>query len=78
MSPGAPAELIMQNKPNLQDDQMNISALVIRDYENRWYLKRMKNKPNTNPIKPNLLDTQTNIDNLFAYKNLHFPAHNRV
>jgi len=37
---------IMQNKPNLQNDEISVSAYITRDYENlRLYLRR-KNKPN--------------------------------
>ena len=43
----------MQNKPNLLDTQMNASAVVTKDYENETPFKVRKNKPNTNPIKPN-------------------------
>ena len=43
----------MQNKPNFQKAQMNVSPVVTREYKNisNWTLS--ENKPNTNPIKPN-------------------------
>jgi len=43
----------MQNKPNLLNAQMNVSAVKTKDYENiaNWTLG--ENKPNTNPIKAN-------------------------
>jgi len=43
----------MQNKANLLDVQMNVSAVLTKDYENiaNWTLG--ENKPKTNPIKPN-------------------------
>jgi len=43
----------MQNKPNLLDTQMNVTSLITVDYENKSNWKLGKNKPNTNPIKPN-------------------------
>jgi len=43
----------MQNKPNFQKSQMNVSILLQMDYENisDWTLGQ--SKPNSNPIKPN-------------------------
>ncbi len=43
----------MQNKPNLLDGQMNVTSLIIADYENKSNWKLGQNKPNTNPLKPN-------------------------
>jgi len=41
----------MQNKPNFQKDQMNVSQVAIKDYA-KWTLgQRGKNKPNSNPIQ---------------------------
>ena len=45
--------LFMQNKPNFQNAQMNVTSLITVDYENKSNWKLGKNKPNTNPIKPN-------------------------
>ena len=44
----------MQNKPNFQDTQMNVNPYDTMEYENisDWTLGQ--NKPNSNPIKPNL------------------------
>jgi len=41
----------MQNKPNFQKSQMNVSSILTRDYENiaNWTLS--ENKPKSNPIK---------------------------
>jgi len=41
----------MQNKPNFQDAQMNVSYILTTDYENiaNWTLSQ--NKPNSNPIQ---------------------------
>ncbi|HIJ51767.1 MAG TPA: hypothetical protein HPP66_01275, partial [Planctomycetes bacterium] len=41
----------MQNKPNFQKDQMNVSRVSTKDYEDKTLGKRGKNKPNPNPIQ---------------------------
>ncbi len=43
----------MQNKPNLPDAQMNVNAVITKDYENKANWKLGENKPNSKPIKPN-------------------------
>ncbi len=43
----------MQNKPNLREAQMNVSAVTITNYEEIWPHNPRKNKPNSNPNKPN-------------------------
>jgi len=59
--------LIMQNKPNFQNAQMNVSVVITKYYENISLSRRRQNKakqtqfkansnpikPNSNPIKPN-------------------------
>jgi hypothetical protein len=45
--------LFMQNKPNFKDDQMNVNIYYIKDYQIFIPLAGYKNKPNSNPIKPN-------------------------
>jgi len=45
--------LFMQNKPNFKKDQMNVSRVSTRDYEKKDTWLSGKNKPNSNPIKPN-------------------------
>jgi len=44
----------MQNKPNFQDTQMNVSLNITKDYKNKHNWTLGENKPNSNPIKPNL------------------------
>jgi len=44
----------MQNKANFPDDQMNVSPVITREYKNKSNWKLGENKPNSNPIKPNL------------------------
>jgi len=45
--------LIITNKPNLLDAQMNVTSLITAYYENKSNWKLGENKPNTNPIKAN-------------------------
>ncbi len=45
--------IIMQNKPNFRNAKMNITPVTIKDYENLCLRKPPKNKPNSNPNKPN-------------------------
>ena len=47
--------VFLQNKPNFQDTQMNVSANIIKDYENKSDPTLGENKPNSKPIQ-----TQTN------------------
>ncbi len=42
-----------QNKANFRKAKMNINKVLTKDYENEPLFRRGKNKPNTNPIKPN-------------------------
>jgi hypothetical protein len=46
---------IIQNKPNLPNAQMNVTAVLVKDYENKRNWTLGENKPNSNPIKPNLV-----------------------
>jgi len=57
----------MQNKPNFQDAKMNLSCLYTNDYINFIPLAGYKNKPNSNPIKPNLKREKMNA-NVFIIK----------
>jgi len=40
---------IITNKANFPDDQMNVSAITTKDYENISNCKLCENKPNSNP-----------------------------
>ncbi len=42
--------LFMQNKPNFQKSQMNVSSLITKDYSKKDDFAVRKNKPNSNPI----------------------------
>jgi len=43
----------MQNKPNLGKAKMNVNKVITTYYENKTLGERGKNKPNSNPNKPN-------------------------
>jgi len=47
--------LFMQNKPNSLNVQIYINIYDTKDYKNFIPLAGYKNKPNSNPIKPNLV-----------------------
>jgi hypothetical protein len=50
---------ICSNKPNFRKSQMNVSGLIIREYEqmDTWSIR--KNKPNSNPIQTQFKANQT-------------------
>ncbi len=48
----------MQNKPNFQKSQMNLSIFSAKDYENKHDWTIGQSKPNSNPIKANLSQFQ--------------------
>jgi len=56
----------MQNKPNFQDAQMNISVYTTKHYQNFIPLAGQKNKPNSNPIKPNLRKAKMNVNSIIT------------
>jgi len=58
--------LFMQNKPNFQDYQMNVSIHLQTAYDNKSNWTLGQNKPNSNPIKPNLRKAQMNINSLIT------------
>jgi len=62
----------MQNKANLPDDQMNVTKVLTKDYENKTLGERGKNKANSKPIKPNFPDTQMNVSKVLTkdYENI--------
>jgi len=41
---------------------MNVNSLITTDYENKWQRRVRKNKPNSNPIKPNFKKAKMNIN----------------
>ncbi|MHC4394527.1 MAG: hypothetical protein ACYS1A_02615 [Planctomycetota bacterium] len=48
--PSTNQPLIMQNKANLLNAQMNVTSVKTKHYENQWLCQRRENKPNSNPI----------------------------
>jgi len=48
--------IFMQNKPNFQDNQMNVSVYLQTAYENKHNWTLSENKPNSKPIQ-----TQSNL-----------------
>jgi len=56
----------MQNKPNFQDAQMNVNIYYTKTYNNETAFRRVKNKPNSNPIKPNFRNAQMNVSSLIT------------
>ena len=56
----------MQNKPNFQKSQMNVSIFSKKDYENKSHWTLSQNKPNTNPIKPNFQKAKMNINSFIT------------
>ncbi len=46
--------LFMQNKPNVKDAQINVNSYMKIIYEKLDTWLSVKNKANSNPIKPNL------------------------
>jgi len=51
----------MQNKPNFQKDQMNVSRVSTRYYDKWTPGEREKNKPNSNPIQTQSNPIKANI-----------------
>ena len=55
----AQKNLIMQNKPNFPNAQMNISAAITMDYANIRLRSRRQNKANSKPIQTQSKPIQT-------------------
>jgi len=51
----------MQNKANFQESQMNVNLYNTMAYENKRDWTLGENKPNSNPIKPNVKIGKMNI-----------------
>jgi len=58
--------LFMQNKPNFQKAQMNVSTFSQMAYENKRDSTPGENKPNTNPNKPNFPEAQMNLNSVLT------------
>jgi len=46
---------IMQNKPNSQNDKMNVNLTLTKDYRKKDDFAVQKNKPNSKPISNPIL-----------------------
>jgi len=57
---------IMQNKPNFQKSQMNVSIFLQMAYENKSNWTLGENKPNSNPIKANFRKAKMNVNSLLT------------
>jgi len=58
--------LFMQNKPNFQKSQMNVSIFIQMAYENKSNWTLGENKPNSNPIKANFRRARMNVNSLIT------------
>ncbi len=56
----------MQNKPNFQKSQMNVTLYNTTDYENISDWTIGESKPNSKPTKPNLQDTQMSVNSILT------------
>jgi hypothetical protein len=45
---------LCKTNPISERPKMNANVFITKDYENETTLRLQKNKPNSNPIKPNL------------------------
>jgi len=59
-------DLFMQNKPNFPDTQMNLSRFPQNAYKNFTSLSGQKNKPNSNPNKPNCQKGKIDVNSLIT------------
>jgi len=64
---------IMQNKPNLLHTQMNVTTALTTAYQNIKPSRRLKNKPNFEPITPT-----DNSSSFLASHQLHTPFFNPI
>jgi len=58
--------LFMQNKPNFRKAKMNVNIYHTKIYQNETAFRRVKNKPNSNPIKPNLKRAKINANDFIT------------
>ncbi len=59
---------IMQNKPNFQNDKMNVTAFTKKDYDNKPSLRTGKNKANSNPIQSQTKPIDANFERKMLYQ----------
>ncbi len=56
----------MQNKANFQKSQVNVKSIHTVVYENKSNWTLGENKPNSNPIKPNLQKAKMNVNSFIT------------
>ena len=82
-------DAFMRNEPNSQNEKMNINKVSTKDYANILPHQTRKNKPKTNPIKPetkpkqsqnkpNMNPKQTQSNPISKEKNVLLQPSNRV
>jgi len=59
-------DLFMQNKPNSPNIQIPLTSFIIMIYTIFISLTKVKNKPNSNPIKPNCRKGEIDAKSLFT------------
>ena len=59
----------LTNEPNFQKSQMNVSDLLIREYEQMDTWSNGKNEPKTNPISAQKMPEQTQTNPISEAKN---------
>jgi len=52
----------MQNKANFKKSQVNVTPIIIMDYEEKSYWTFGENKPNSNPNKANFRKAKMNVN----------------
>ena len=64
--------MIMQNKPNLPNAQMNVNKVLTKDYENVRLHKLWENKANSKPKQTQFIPTEGGSNPIFNPKNAPF------
>jgi len=64
--------LFMQNKPNFQKSQINVSTVITMNYEQRTTNYEIKNKPNSKPIQTQFKANTNPIQSQFKPKQTQF------
>ncbi len=57
---------IMQNKPNFPKSQVDVTPIIIMNYEEKSNWTLGENKPNSKPIKPNFRKAKMNVNSLIT------------
>jgi len=57
---------LCKTNPISSKAKMNLNSLITTDYENKWQRRVRKNKPNSNPIKPNFRKAKMTVNSLIT------------